>query len=652
MGGSDHALAVLSGMAVALGHGVDVDSLLADLASGVRRSLDADRVSVLLLDDHGRLSPAVAVARQQDEGLFQRFRQMPPIALDDLAGAREALAAGRAIVIDDAQSSPLVPTSWQRAFSLASLAIAPLSVDDEPGGVLVVERPSASAAVTPTHLALLEGMAALAGVAVTRLRHSTAANRVERVAAAFAAIRAARTPRAVAEHALGAMLETVKVSHGLLALLDDDTAEVVAVRGVGLPEPGRYPMTAVPAELLTTCRDAWDSPVRRPVGVTVGASRYVVVPVPSEGRLTALAVLPVPAPLPVAVAEELALLADISGLALRTLRVTGERDWFHAAARGTVDRADDGTRSATAVELARRLLAAADVQLTRVVADRGIARATGLPAATGAAARVLTRWRRTARAPKPAAAGSETAVAVVVDDRPAAALLVRLPPDRQLDDERIEVAARLVGGAVAADLAHHARAELERATAESEARAAVAERCYREAGKVLALLQDHLKSPAAHEPRMVAACRVIADQARRLVRDAATALAPTGRNPRLRAALVALTDQMFAHGGPEVVVRQAGRLPILEPAVQVALLRATRRLLVLLRDARVPAASIHLEVRGRVIAATLRTEQLLDVSPEPTGSGLHAAVRESRGWLHAVGGEVEVASTHPGAAST
>ncbi|MDT7538096.1 MAG: hypothetical protein QOI82_1681 [Actinomycetota bacterium] len=43
---------------------------------GVRHTLDAERVSVLLLDDDGRLTPAVAVARQHNDELWQRFRML------------------------------------------------------------------------------------------------------------------------------------------------------------------------------------------------------------------------------------------------------------------------------------------------------------------------------------------------------------------------------------------------------------------------------------------------------------------------------------------------------------------------------------------------------------------------------------------------
>src|SRR4051795_2176404 len=124
--GHDSALELLSGLVVALGHDVDADFLLAELASGVRRTLDADRVSVLLLDDEGQLTPALAVARQHNDDLWQRFRTMPPIALDALPGARSALANGKVLVIEDASASPLIPAAWQRTFALGSLAIAPL----------------------------------------------------------------------------------------------------------------------------------------------------------------------------------------------------------------------------------------------------------------------------------------------------------------------------------------------------------------------------------------------------------------------------------------------------------------------------------------------------------------------------------------------
>src|SRR4051812_38846168 len=166
----ESALELLSGIAVALGHDVDADFLLAELASGVRRTLDADRVSVLLLDDEGRLTPELAVARQHNDDLWQRFRTMPPIELDALPGARQALARGQVLLIDDASTSPLIPTAWQRTFALSSLAVAPLLSDDAPAGLLAVEYPFTATPLPTTQLSFLSGMAGLAAIALSARR--------------------------------------------------------------------------------------------------------------------------------------------------------------------------------------------------------------------------------------------------------------------------------------------------------------------------------------------------------------------------------------------------------------------------------------------------------------------------------------------------
>ena len=68
------ALQLRSGKAYSLGQDVDVDCLLAELASGVRQMRDGDRVSVLLLDNADRRSPAGTRASQHDDGLWQSCR--------------------------------------------------------------------------------------------------------------------------------------------------------------------------------------------------------------------------------------------------------------------------------------------------------------------------------------------------------------------------------------------------------------------------------------------------------------------------------------------------------------------------------------------------------------------------------------------------
>ena len=138
------------------------------------------------------------------------------------------------------------------------------------------------------------------------------------------------------------------------------------------------------------------------------------------------------------------------------------------------------------------------------------------------------------------------------------------------------------------------------------------------------------------------------DQARRLVRDATEALAPTTtRQPGLRTALSSSAMQLCAHGGPQTVVRQSGRVPVLDPATQVAVVRATQRLLALLRQARAVAATVHIDAGDREVSVRVRANELIAVAADTGGSGLLATLRDARAWLSPIGGSLEMSHDHP-----
>lgn len=648
--GHERALELLSGMAVALGHDVDVDFLLADLAYGVRQTLDADRVSVLLLDDVDRLSPAVSVARQHDDDLWQRFRRMPPIALDDLLGARQALAQGKVLVIDDASASPLVPSAWQRTFELGSLAIAPLLIADVPAGLVAVEYAQpAGPSFTPTQLALLEGMAALAGIALRAGRERTQVQRTVSLSDLVRTMAAARTTRAVAEQALPALLQTAKVSHGLFAMLSPNAVEVVAVRGPQLPEPGRYPVAELPDGLAGTCHVAWAVDPRATVAVDVGAGPLTVLPIAGPTAPVALVVLPVAqTSLPYDVTADLQLMADATATALYAVRLADDRDWHRRALASMT--APPGMAAtprgvASAVDTVLALLADVGAASARVVVDRSLARTTGLPPASAELARQLTRWRRPADARGAVTAGAESAVALRCDEQVVGALLW-LPAEAAPVTGRFELATALLGIILGRAVAQQRCDELAHSAADAVAHRAVATRAYRECGQVLKALTEHLRTEKA-DPR-VAAARLLAEQARRLLRDATEALAPTtARQAGLRTALTATAKQLFAQGGPEAVVRQSGRLPALDPAVQVAVVRATHRILALLRENRAVAVAVHLEADAGDVTVTVRADQVLGASVDADGPNLHATLRDARAWLTPVGGSLAIAHHEP-----
>jgi signal transduction histidine kinase len=146
----------------------------------------------------------------------------------------------------------------------------------------------------------------------------------------------------------------------------------------------------------------------------------------------------------------------------------------------------------------------------------------------------------------------------------------------------------------------------------------------------------------------MATARALADQARRLVRDAAEVLAPTtARQPGLRTALSSQATQMAAHGGPETVIRQSGRLPALDPAVHVAVVRATQRVLALLREARAVAAVVHLDAVGSEVRVSVRADELLTSGHDATGPAVLIGLREAQAWLSAVGGSLEIVHDEP-----
>lgn len=140
-----------------------------------RELLDADRATILLLDARGRLLPQISVARAADVELWRRFRDMEPIPAVDGSLTRVLLERGRAVRIDDASQSPIVPPAWARAFRLTHVAVAPLVVKGEICGALAVDNHLRSHRFDDAALTMLEGVAALAAVTVRNAQDRTTA---------------------------------------------------------------------------------------------------------------------------------------------------------------------------------------------------------------------------------------------------------------------------------------------------------------------------------------------------------------------------------------------------------------------------------------------------------------------------------------------
>lgn len=157
---------LLERVAVALGSTLDLREVLRRLAEIVQERVSAQRCSIVLIEGD-RLEPAVAIGPRADASLWEAFRKMPPIPI---GGRRwEALEEGRAVVIDDARRSGLIPDEWVERFDLRSMVIVPLLARGEPCGAMAVDWPEVRA-VDATEAGLVEAIGAYAGVAVSNAR--------------------------------------------------------------------------------------------------------------------------------------------------------------------------------------------------------------------------------------------------------------------------------------------------------------------------------------------------------------------------------------------------------------------------------------------------------------------------------------------------
>lgn len=163
---------------------VQTDAVLGRLCRVVRDVLGVSRATVLVFEDPTTLVPAVSVAREAHDELWQRFRGMRPITLDLDDEVLAALRRENVLVIPDAEASGLVPEEWRKAFCLTSLAVVPMHVDGRLWGALVVDDPEGRHEFGAKDERTLVELAALATTAIS-------ATECAAVAASEAALRTA-----------------------------------------------------------------------------------------------------------------------------------------------------------------------------------------------------------------------------------------------------------------------------------------------------------------------------------------------------------------------------------------------------------------------------------------------------------------------------
>lgn len=174
---------LLHRVAMTLNSTLDLRDVLHRLADLALETTGADRCSLFLLEGT-HLHPAVALGDTTDDEAWDAFHQMGPVDLTRIPNGVAALQGLRAIAIEDAPSSDLIPYGWTEQFGLQSVVIVPLHAAEEPCGVMVLDY--APRTFSPDELRLLEALAVYAGLAVRNARVFESAQRRARIQEALA----------------------------------------------------------------------------------------------------------------------------------------------------------------------------------------------------------------------------------------------------------------------------------------------------------------------------------------------------------------------------------------------------------------------------------------------------------------------------------
>jgi signal transduction histidine kinase len=666
------AAASLVEIARCLNSDVRPERMLEMVVRAARELLDADRASVLLLDDEGRLGPEVSIARHDDLELWTRFRDMPPIPLLVDSTARELLLRGRAVLIPHAAASTLVPSEWQHAFGLQALVIAPLLVQGRPCGALVVDDARPGHAFDATAAEALEGVAALAALVLRQsARFSVAAEQArtfEQLLSMAAALNGSPGLHRVLQTVVDAFLAAFgAVSCSVCTFADSGDIRCLASRGPGQPEPGVPDASGGWVAGHGPARDRWTvdpaATLVLPAGEAGGPWVTVLVPFSQEGRVrgfvrlgVAAGVTPSEEQLRVGVslagqawlAMERATLAEVGQH--RERRIDLLYGLSHEIAhltdmRVVVERLAPPVRDATGCELIDVLLC-----------DAEAARAFAARTPRGDVAGQVRRWRRDSD-PRPGSLDGLYVVPVLVAGQVLGVLRVRAVSPALLGRDDAEFL--LAVGTGIADLVCRRllRAQLESA----ERQLAVVE----ERARVTAELQDEVGRllVAAASRIEPLGLRMDGRDGRGALRDVQQEIVRTGR--QLRAAVETLSSlhrhaddlpgslrQMVRAWGRAAAVdtdlRVSGRVQRLAPSAEGALLRLAHEALTRVGgSSHASTVMVQLCYGAGEVELVVHDDGVHLAQRATAESRVHPALRAMQNRLHDLGGTLQITECVP-----
>ena len=150
---------------------LELKPVLREVARRTAQLLGFDRCSVFLWKDgHARPVMSQYADGRSNPALWAAFARIGQYRVEEIPALAEAVRRAAPLVIDDAQTSPLVSQWWAETFELKSVLVVPLIRQDRVIGVLHLDKADATP-VAESQLGLAMTIAGQVAMAVDTARH-------------------------------------------------------------------------------------------------------------------------------------------------------------------------------------------------------------------------------------------------------------------------------------------------------------------------------------------------------------------------------------------------------------------------------------------------------------------------------------------------
>ena len=645
----------------AVRHEPDVPELLMDAARLARQALGADHASVLLRDSAGRLVPAASVAPTDDLLASSRFRARPPIRCDAIPNGVSGVPENRPIVVNDANSSELVPADWRAAVGVKSAAITPIVVDGVLRGALIVDYCDVPHEFSDNELRLLEAAAGplryLLGIVDVSEDAQRRQELVDRVMVAGRELCAARTRHAVLQAGMDAVLDVVGGTACCVHAVTPDGVDTLASRGPRQPDPGPRPEAELDEVTRAALRAAEAGPARP---VLLGGGAHLVIPMTeADGIEQAILVVTSPSAMTIADLDVAAALAAQTWLAHQRAAeaawLTGRIEFLDVLCAVAGDPAPRSDMQRLLGRLAPAVRAATGIEIVDAfLTDCVAARAFSTPTADRRLAGLLRRWKRATTA-QPEVMDDLLVLPIRSNGTVIGALRAR--PGREVGGEvgrLLDDAARAIGDAVGRTLLRLRAAEVERELAVAAERERVGTDLHEALAQQLFALRVELDALAG-----TVSDRTVAAQ----LRDAVTVV--TRANADLRLAVHAqsfleqakrglvpslrtLVRKLAATTPISLQVKVVGTPEPIDDGSEQALFRVAHEALAnVVSHSRASTATLTVSYSPERVSIIVRDDGTGMSARSDEQRGLHAGLRAMQRRMAELGGGLEVSNFRP-----